>query len=462
MATVPTQHAYTDDLPPDPADGFERTPPQDIDAEQSVLGGMLLSKDAIGDVVDALDPLGGQAFYRPAHETIYGAILDLYARGESADPITVAHELRTRGELERVGGAAYLHWLVSSVPTAANADHYAEIVLDRAKLRRLAEAGTRITQMGYAAQGEADGVLDAAAAEIAQITQTTGDRGGAGLAEVFQQAMTKVEEIQQRGEAVGVLTGYTDLDSLTHGLHPGQMIIIAGRPGMGKSTAAVDVARHAAIRGGHSVVLFSLEMSREEIGMRIASAEAKVGLHHLRGGAMTDDDWQRIARVSPAITSARLHIDDTPGLTLTQIKAACRRIQQRQGLDLVVIDYLQLVTHSGRRAENRQVEVSQMSKDVKLMAKELGVPVVALSQLNRGPEARTDKRPMMSDLRESGSLEQDSDVVILLHREDAYEKDSPRAGEVDLIVAKHRNGPTASITVAAQLHYSRFVNMGRA
>lgn len=454
MTTVPTQHT--------PADDFSRVPPHDIDAEQCVLGGMLLSSDAIGDVVEALAPLGGQAFYRPQHEVIYEAILDLYAQGEAVDPITVTHKLTKDGDLARVGGAAYLHTLVQAVPTAANAAHYADIVLDRAKLRRLAETGTHIAQMGYAAQGDADSVLDDASAALAQVTQATADRtGGTTLADVFVQAVHAAEQIQSEGHAMGVPTGYTDLDILLHGLHPGQMVIVAGRPAMGKTTVALDIARSAAIKHGHQTAFFSLEMGRAELGFRIVSAEARVALDHLRGGRMTEDDWARVARVADRITAAPLTIFDDAVTTITQVRAACRRLQQRQGLDLVIIDYLQLMQSSGRRAENRQVEVSQISRDIKLMAKELGVPVVVLSQLNRGPEQRTDKRPLLSDLRESGSLEQDADIVILVHREDAYEKESLRAGETDLIVAKHRNGPTETITVAAQLHYSRFVDMSQ-
>jgi len=444
----------------DSGDGFERVPPQDLAAEQSVLGGMLLSKDAIADVVEILKPAD---YYRPAHELIHGAILDLYARGEPADPITTAGELTKRGELTRVGGASYLHTLVNSVPTAANAEYYAEIVHERAVLRRLVEAGTRIAGMGYAAEGDVDEIVNAAQAEIYAVTEQRTNEDYAPLADIMEGALDEIEAIGSRaGQMSGVPTGFADFDQLTNGLHPGQMIVIAARPAMGKSTLALDFARACSIHNNLPSVIFSLEMGRNEIAMRLLSAEARVALHHMRSGNMTDDDWTRVARRMPDVTNAPLYIDDSPNLSMMEIRAKCRRLKQRNDLRLVVIDYLQLMQAGGsRRAESRQQEVSDMSRNLKLLAKELELPVIALSQLNRGPEQRTDKKPMVSDLRESGSIEQDADMVILLHREDAYEKESPRAGEADLIVAKHRNGPTATITVAFQGHYSRFVDMTR-
>jgi replicative DNA helicase len=444
----------------DGGQSFERVPPQDLAAEQSVLGGMLLSKDAIADVVEILK---GADFYRPAHETVYQAILDLYAKGEPADPITVGAELVKRGEIGRVGGGSYLHTLVQSVPTAANASYYAEIVHERAVLRRLVEAGTKITQMGYAADGDVDEIVNSAQAEIYAVTEQRTSEDYLPLGDIMEGALDEIEAIGSRsGEMTGVPTGFTDFDSLTNGLHPGQMIVIAARPAMGKSTLALDFARAASVKNNLPSVIFSLEMGRNEIAMRLLSAEARVALHHMRSGTMTDEDWTRLARRMPEVTQAPLYIDDSPNLSMMEIRAKCRRLKQRNDLRLVVIDYLQLMQSGGsRRAESRQQEVSDMSRNLKLLAKELEIPVIALSQLNRGPEQRTDKKPMVSDLRESGSIEQDADMVILLHREDAYEKESPRAGEADLIVAKHRNGPTATITVAFQGHYSRFVDMAQ-
>ncbi|MGW7292926.1 replicative DNA helicase [Streptomyces xiamenensis] len=389
---------------------FERVPPQDVRAEQSVLGGMLLSKDAIADVVETLR---GADFYKPAHETIYAAILDLYAKGEPADPITVANELTKRGELAKVGGAGYVHSIVQMVPTAANALYYAEIVHDKAVLRRLVQAGTRITQMGYAADGDVDDIVNTAQAEVYQVTEQRTSEDYLPLSDIMEGALDEIEAIGARsGEMTGVPTGFTDLDSLTNGLHPGQMIVIAARPAMGKSTLALDFARACSIKHKLPSVIFSLEMGRNEIAMRLLSAEARVALHHMRSGSMTDEDWTRVARQMTEVNDAPLYIDDSPNLSMMEIRAKCRRLKQRNDLRLVVIDYLQLMQSGGsRRPESRQQEVSEMSRNLKLLAKELEVPVIALSQLNRGPEQRTDKKPMVSDLRESGCVTAETRIL---------------------------------------------------
>jgi replicative DNA helicase len=438
--------------------GFDRQPPQDLTAEQSVLGGILLSKDAIADVVEVLRP---EDFYRPAHQTIYECVLDLYGRGEPADPVTASAELERRGELTRVGGAPYLHTLIATVPTAANAAYYAEIVAEKAVLRRLVEAGTRIVQLGYqGGEGAAvDEVVDRAQAAIYEVTERRTAEDYVPLEELLQPTMDEIDAIATRGGiSLGVPTGFVDLDAVTNGLHPGQMIVIAARPGLGKSTLGLDFARSCSVKHGMTSAFMSLEMSRTEIVMRLLSAEARIRLTDMRGGRMSDDDWTRMARRMSEISEAPLFIDDSPNLTMMEIRAKARRLRQRHDLRLLVVDYLQLMT-SGRRVENRQQEVSEFSRQIKLLAKELDIPVVAISQLNRGPEQRTDKRPMLADLRESGSIEQDADMVILLHRPDAFERDDPRAGEADLILAKHRNGPTSTITVAHQLHYSRFADL---
>jgi replicative DNA helicase len=747
---------------------FGRTPPHDLAAEQCVLGGMMLSKDAISDVLDVIK---ARDYYRPAHQVVHDVIMDLFGRGEPADAVTVAAELTRRGDIGRVGGAPYLHTLIASVPTAANAGYYARIVRERAILRRLVEVGTRIAQLGYAGDGDADDLVDRAEAEIYGVTDRRVSEDYLPLAEIMPGALDEIEAIGSRGGSLsGVPTGFADLDALTNGLHPGQMIVIAARPAMGKalaldtplptptgwttmgdvragdellgadgrpvtvtaatdvlldrpcyevvfddetrivadaehqwvtttsadrrlaraaaavgtlavdscaggapttvrttreiaatlgagtgighavpvaepldlpaadllippyvlgqclgmrsgvgsadrpaqllgrdtipaeylraarsqrrallaglldvaggvsaagaveftsgsgrlaadvrelvvglgyrcgpcqmrvsgssaaaaaaytlsfttsddvfrltrkriahrrgrpvtrtpdmqrltivavikvasvpvrcvqvdapdslylasrsmipthnSTLALDVARAASIKAGLTTVLFSLEMSRNEITMRLLSAEARVPLHAMRTGQLGEDDWTRLARRMSEVVDAPLFIDDSPNMSMMEIRSKCRRLRQRNELKLVIIDYLQLMS-SPRRVENRQQEVSELSRSLKLLAKELNVPVVALAQLNRGPELRTDKRPLLADLRESGSIEQDSDLVILLHREDAYEAESPRAGEADLVVAKHRNGPTATVTVAFQGHYSRFTDMAR-
>jgi replicative DNA helicase len=703
--------------------GGGRTPPQDNDAEQSVLGSMLLSKDAIADVVEAVR---GSDFYRPVHETVFDVMVDLDGRGEPVDPITTTAELQRRGELARVGGAPYLHTLSASVPIAANAGYYAQIVREKAILRRLVEAGTRIAQLGYAGEGQVDDVVDRAQAEVYGVTDKRASEDYAPLSAIMESTLDEIEAINNRdGEMIGVPTGFADLDELTNGLHPGQMVIVAARPAMGKalaldtplptptgwttmgsvrvgdqvldargrptrvvaatgvmhgrpcyevvlsdgssvvadaghqwlteppaspdgggvptvvtteelaaaegalpavrnaapirgadtglavpayalgawlgaagaedrhipvgylragestrrelltglldtagtvgrqdgsvrvrvsgdrlaadvhelvvglgygctppdatreltfttvddvfgvhdmailhkelrprvveetlrrrvvavrpvdsvpvrcvevdndehlylagramvpthnSTLGLDLCRSASIHHNMTSVIFSLEMTRNEITMRLLSAESKIPLNHMRNGNMNDDDWTRLARKMGEVSSSPLFIDDSPNMTMMEIRAKARRLKQRHGLRLIVIDYMQLMT-SGKKVESRQLEVSEFSRQIKLLAKELEIPVVALSQLNRGSEQRADKRPMMSDLRESGSLEQDADMVILLHREDVYERESTRPGEADLIVAKHRNGPTRDLTVAFQGHYSRFVDM---
>jgi replicative DNA helicase len=436
---------------------FERTPPQDLVAEQCVLGGMLLSKDAISDVVEIIRE---RDFYRPAHELIYDAILDLYGRGEPADPVTIAAELTKRGEIARAGGAPYLHTLISSVPTAANAGYYAKIVRDRAIMRRLVEAGTKIVQLGYSEEGEIDDVVDQAQAEVYEVTERRASEDYIQLGELLPQALDEIESIATGVKAEGVMTGFKDLDSLTNGLHPGNMIVLAARPAVGKSTLGLDIARHASIHNGATSAIFSLEMSRSEITMRMLSAEARIGLNNIRSGQLSEEEWARLAKRMGEISAAPLFIDDSPNLSLMEIRAKARRLKQSHDLKLVVIDYLQLMT-SGKRVESRQQEVSEFSRNLKLLAKELNVPVIAISQLNRSPEQRADKRPMLSDLRESGSIEQDADIVILLHRDDLYEGSS-RSGEADLIVAKHRNGQTRTITVAAQLHFARFADIAPA
>lgn len=433
---------------------FERTPPQDVIAEQSVLGGMLLSKDAISDVVEILRE---RDFYRPAHELIYDAIVDLYGRGEPADPVTVSAELTKRGDLVRAGGAPYLHTLISSVPTAANAGYYAKIIRERAIMRRLVEAGTKIVQLGYTDEGEVDDAVDQAQAEVFAVTERRESDDYVQLSQLMPEAYDEIEKIAAGITGQGVKTGFKDLDALTNGFHPGNMIVLAARPAVGKSTLGLDIARYSSIHKRETSVIFSLEMSRSEITMRMLSAEARVPLNNIRSGRLSEEEWARMARRMGEISDAPMFIDDSPNLSLMEIRAKSRRLKQRHNLKLIVIDYLQLMT-SGKRVENRQQEVSEFSRQLKLLAKELNVPVVAISQLNRSPEQRSDKKPMLSDLRESGSIEQDADLVILLHREDLYDSQN-RSGEADLIVAKHRNGPTRTITVSAQLHLARFTDM---
>jgi len=715
--------------------GLDRLPPQDVAAEQCVLGSMLLSKDAIADVVELLM---GNDFYRPAHETVHDAIIDLYGRGEPADAVTVSAELGRRNELARIGGASYLHTLIASVPSAANAGYYAEIVHEKATLRRLVGAGTKIVQLGYAGEGDVDSIVDAAQAEIYRVSEKRASEDYLPLSDIMEATLDEIEAASSRGgQLVGVPTGFADLDRVTTGLHSGQLVVVAARPGIGKalaldtqlptptgwttmgevavgdeligadgrptrvvaatkvmtgrpcyevefsdgsvltadaehqwvtttraqrmpapvaartsvgppefadmldrgqvsttaqlaeavclaaddprhrpevalaaafqlptvdlpipsyvlgtwlgdsspaasryrsdaleslcvgsakripaaylrasesqrrlllagllassgsmsfvgprtfrasstglaadvrdlvqslgfrassrsclvsfsrvartvvdvckvesvpvrcvqvaavdhlylagrscipthnSTLGLDFARSCSIKHGMTSVIFSLEMGRTEITMRLLAAEAKVSMQHMRQGSMSNEDWSKLAAKMAEVSEAPLFIDDSPNMTMMEIRAKCRRLKQRNNLKLVIVDYLQLMS-SGKKVESRQQEVAEFSRSLKLLAKELEVPVVAISQLNRGAEQRTDKKPMLSDLRESGAIEQDADMVILLHRDDQYERESTRPGEADFILAKHRNGPLATITTAFQGHYSRFVDM---
>ena len=437
--------------------GSAYAPPQDMAAEQSVLGAMLLSKNAIDPANDLLE---SRDFYRPAHELIFDVITELFNRGEPADAVTVGAELARRGEIGRIGGTAYLHDLVQGVPIAANVDYYAQIVHEKAVLRRLVEVGQQVAQLGQAGTGELEDIVDRAQKAVLDVDGTKTNDDYAPLADLVPGTIDELEALQNRsGEVEGVMSGFGELDRLTTGFRPGQMIVVAARPGVGKSTLGLDFVRHASIRQGLTSAIFSLEMSSSEIAMRMLSAEARVGIHHMRGGTMSQHDWEAIGKVISSVQAAPIIIDDSPNMTLPEIRSKARRIKKQHGLDFIVLDYLQLMT-SGKRVENRQVEVSEFSRQIKLLAKELEIPVVAISQLNRGSEQRTDKTPQLSDLRESGSIEQDADIVMLLNRPDQNSTgESERPGEGDIIVAKNRSGPVNRVAVLFQGHYSRFMPM---
>ncbi|MCT1801828.1 replicative DNA helicase [Kocuria sp. WRN011] len=409
---------------------YGRSLPHDNVAEQSVLGGMLLSKDAIADVVEVLR---GVDFYKPAHESVYDAVISLYGRGEPADAITVGDELTKRGEIERIGGVAYLHSLIASVPTAANAGFYAEIVRERAVLRRLVEAGTKIAQLGYSQDGEVDDIVNEAQGEIYQVAERRTSEDYVVLSEVMESAVDEIEAAGNREGMQGVPTGFIELDELTHGFQGGQMIVIAARPAMGKSTFALDIARSASIKHNMTSVIFSLEMSRNEIAMRLLSAEGTLQMQDLRAGTLQDEQWAKIAQIMGKMDSAPLFIDDSPNMSLMEIRAKCRRLKQKHDLKLVVLDYLQLMS-SGKKVESRQQEVSEFSRALKLLAKELEVPVIALSQLNRGSEQRTDKKPQVSDLRESGCLTGDTRILRADTGAETTMRDLYESGEKDVPV----------------------------
>ncbi|WP_051966507.1 replicative DNA helicase [Kitasatospora mediocidica] len=453
---------------PPPEDPHEQNPDgqtipdnsaHDPYAELAVLAAMMHDRDIIGDVC-AIIKL--RDLYKPVHQKIFSAIVRLFAAGKPTDPISVCDELGRSGDLAGAGGPAFVHHCADAMPVGAVAEYFAEIVHAKAVLRRLVESGMRIVDMGRKGEGDVAELVDAAQKELFEVADQQADEEIVLVADAMEGHLDEMQARADReNKLVGIPTGFADLDELTGGLRRGQMIVIAARPAMGKSTLAIDIVREVTIRQKLPMVIFSLEMQRGEILDRIISAEARVPLHHIRSGNMTDDDWTKVARVMPKITEAPMYIDSSSHLTGMDIRTKARRLSQKHKLGGIVIDYLQLMNSGGSKAENRQLEVSDISRGSKTLAKELDCPVIALSQLNRGPEQRTDKRPVVSDLRESGSIEQDADMVILIHREDAYEKESPRAGEADLIVGKNRNGPTPTITVAFQGHLSRFVDMTR-
>ncbi len=434
-------------------DGFERTPPHDIAAEQCTLGGMLLSAEAIEDVVLIIGPAD---HYRPAHTMIHEAILELWEAGGPVDAVTVKDLLAKRGELARAGGAPYLHTLIASVPTAANAAHYARFVAQHAASRRAIESGTRLVQAGYEPAKETADLVDQAYTAADYIAGTgTGD-GPQPIDEVFVSTVLSLEQKRARGLPVP----WRDLHDLLNGLVDGDLNVIGARPAVGKSVAALNMAAHAAIRCGIPTVLFTMEMNPEEIMLRLIAAEAGVSLYALTRRDLTDGDMDRIAKVHPKITGAPLTIDNTSDCSLGHMWASVRGMSRRPETKpgLVVVDYIQLMREPPR-SDNRQLAVGANARGLKNLGGEFGVPVVALSQLNRKADMRSDRRPEMSDLRESGEIEAHAAVVILLHREDAYDRESPRAGEIDLIVAKNRNGPNATITAAFQGHYARIMDM---
>jgi len=445
-----------------PADDFADIPPIDLNAERAVLGAMIVSSRVIEEVVEILEP---GHFYRPAHETIYRALVDLHNDGAPHDQIALSNRLERDGDLTRCGGHGYPFTLVQGVPSIADAEYYATVVREKAVLRKILAAGSGMAQEARSGEHSPDEIVQNAYDVLEGLAGLT-DAGDEDLSigvDILE-TVAEVVDVRENGPKLGLLTGFDDFDILTGGLLPGQFVLIAARPAMGKSVLGGDFARYTAIRNDIPTLFFSLEMGRKELEKRFLSAHATYPLHWMKTkGPVDDAKVMKLIEAGKDMQSSPLFIVADTGITLAKIRSHCRRIQRQRGLGLVVIDYLQLMNgESQGRNDNRQQEVSRISRGLKTLAMDLGVPVVALSQLNRGPEQRQDKRPMVSDLRESGSLEQDADIVILLHRDDAYDKESPRAGEADLIVAKHRNGPTATITVAFQGHYARFVDMAKA
>ncbi|MGA4867250.1 replicative DNA helicase [Streptomyces lavendulocolor] len=438
-----------------------RFPNSDDNAERTVLRSLLLSTDTVADVVEMVE---AHDFTRPAHALIYEAVLRVYGSGETPDVVRVSAVLDSDGTLKAAGGSDYLASLIAR-GTGDGWRRAAERVRATAMLRRTKEAAARVESLASESDpDDVDRLADIAQAEIlaATLLRPRGLAPSLSIGDILEGALDELEAAAgSTGSLSGIPTGFTDLDMLTSGLRPGHLIVIAARPAMGTTTLALDFLRSAAIKHDIPAALFTYESGREEIATRILSAEARVPLHHMRAGTLDDDHWMRLARRLPDVAKAPLYIQDEAWPTFTDLRAQCRRLAGQRAIKLIVVDNLQMMTYGTRPLGSRYEEVSEISRCLKLLASELEVPVVAISKANRGAEQRTDKRPMLTDLRDSGSLEDNADLVILLHREDAYEKESPRAGEADLIVAKHRNGPTATITVAFQGHYSRFVDMAQ-
>jgi replicative DNA helicase len=438
---------------------LERVPPHDLQAEESLLGAMLLSRDAIASAVEHCKAAD---FYRPAHGHIFEAISSLYAQGEPADPVTVADELRRADLLEAAGGAGELIALQANTPAIANASRYAKIVAEHALLRRLIAVASERAELGYSVPEDVVAALDQAEAMVFQVAEHHITDSLKPLRELLTASLDHLEALYERGDSItGVPTGFADLDEQLSGLQASSLVIVGARPSMGKTSFALGIAGHVAIEKRLPVLFFSLEMNHLEITQRLLCSEARVDSSRVRNGRLHEADWPKIVEAIGKLGEAPLFIDDNPNLTIMEIRAKARRLKSREGLSLIVVDYLQLM--SGRdAAENRQVEVSEISRGLKILARELSVPVVALSQLSRNLEARADKRPVLADLRESGSLEQDADVVLFIYRDEVYNKESDQKGIAEIIIAKHRNGPTGVTQLAFLDHYTRFANMARA
>ena len=435
-----------------------RIPPQSIEAEQCVLGGILIEDGALLKVIEILQP---DDFYKDAHRIIYSAILELFDRNEPQDLVTLHNALNAKGKLDDVGGAVYLAELVEAVPVASNIDYYARIVRDKAVLRRLIQKSSDIAAMCYEEAGDIDEILEGAESAIFELTQSKINQSFNSLREILKSSIKRVEDLYGRKELItGVPSGFTELDKLTAGFQPSDLIIVAGRPSMGKTAFALNIAQHAAVDNGIPVAVFSLEMSKEQLALRMLCAEAMVDAHKVRTGFLTSEDWSKLLAAANSLSQAPIYIDDTPAMSVLEVRAKARRLKSEHDVGLIVVDYLQLMQGRGG-AERREQEISEISRSLKAMAKELNAPVIALSQLNRKVEDRPNKRPQMADLRESGAIEQDADVIAFIYRDEVYNRseDNPNRGKAEIIVAKQRNGPTGTVRLAFVGKYSTFANL---
>lgn len=435
--------------------GIMKSLPQSIEAEQSVIGSMIIDKTAIAQAAEGLKD---EDFYRDSHKVIFKTVIKMFQRDMAVDLVTLLEYLKSTGELENAGGATYVTEISGSVPTTANLSSYIKIVSEKSTLRRLIRASTEIIESSYNEQGNVEKVLDSAEKKIFDIAEKRSTSDYESLSDVLERSFQQIEKLfNNKGDITGVGSGFNDLDAKTSGFQKGDMVLIAARPSMGKTTFALNIAEHAALREGKSVVVFSLEMSKDQLAYKLLCSEANVDMLALRTGNLEDKDWDSIAKASGPLSKAKIYIDDTAGITVMEMRSKCRRIKIEHGIDLIMIDYLQLMSGSG--SESRQQEVSEISRSIKALAKEMECPVIALSQLSRAPEQRADHRPMLSDLRESGSIEQDADLVMFLYRDEYYNKETEEKNVGECIIAKQRNGPVGTVKLAWLGQFSKFGNL---
>ena len=434
-----------------------KVPPHDLEAEQAIIGSMLTDKDA---VISAIEVLKEDDFYREDNKLIYSAILNLYNRAEPIDIITVKAELEAMGKFEQIGGLEYLAELPEKVPTTANSSKYIKIVQEKSTLRNLIKTANEIIELGYDPTEDVEDIMEGAEKKIFNIMQNKNQKGYSAMKDILVDSFTQLEELYNRKQHItGVPTGFADLDYKTAGFHSSDLILIAARPAMGKSAFALNIATNAAVRAKVPVAIFSLEMSKEQMVNRILCSEAMVDSNKVRTGKLEDDDWTKLAEAIGPLSEAEIYIDDTPGISVMEIRAKCRKLKLEKNIGMVVIDYLQLVQGSNKRNGSREQEISEISRSLKILAKEIGVPVIALSQLSRAVEQRPDHRPMLSDLRESGAIEQDADIVMFLYRDDYYNQDTDKKGIAEVILAKHRGGSTGTVELLWLGSYTKFVNL---
>ena len=436
-----------------------KVPPHDLDAEQAVIGSMLTDADAVASSIEVLKP---EDFYRADNRIIYEAMFNLYNRSEPIDIITVKAELESMGRFEQVGGLEYLAGLPDKVPTTANVQKYINIVEEKSKLRDLIKTANDIIELGYDPTEDVDDIMENVEKKVFNLTQGKNQKGYSAIKDVLVDSFTQLEELYNRKQHItGVPSGFADLDYRTAGFHGSELILVAARPAMGKSAFALNIATNAAVRADVPVAIFNLEMSKEQLVNRILCSEAMVYSNKVRTGKLEEEDWSKLAEAIGPLSASNIYIDDTPGISITEIRAKCRKLQVEKHIGMVIIDYLQLIQGTNKRGGSREQEISEISRSLKIMAKELNVPVIALSQLSRAVEQRPDHKPMLSDLRESGAIEQDADIVMFLYRDDYYNPDSEKKNIAEVIIAKHRGGSTGSVDLRWFGSYTKFTNLGK-